>query len=147
MWVVQVVDSIITHVLCHLLMCILNFSFAYLNTSFACSDWLITKKANLHLQCKSTSWHSPKAAQCKLYSVFLCFFFVLDFCLDLWSWTMWSWGRIHKTHLSATFSLKYGKLPLKLRISLMFQGLHLSIKGFTYLLRNSLNFLRFKGKT
>ena len=28
----------------------------------------------------------------------------------------------------------------------MFQGLHLSIKGFTYLLRNSLNFLRFKGE-
>ena len=58
-----------------------------------------------------------------------------------------AWGRIHKTHLSATFSLKYGKLPLKLRVSLMFQGLHLSIKGFTYLLRSSLNFLRFKGKT
>ena len=59
---------------------------------------------------------------------------------------LWSWGRIHKTHLSATFSLKYGKLPLKLRVSLMFQGLHLSIKGFTYLLKNSLKFLRFKGK-
>ena len=57
------------------------------------------------------------------------------------------WGRIHKTHLSATFPLKYGKLPLKLRVSLMFQGLHLSIKGFTYFLRNSFNFLRFKGKT
>ena len=56
-----------------------------------------------------------------------------------------SQGCIHKTHLSATFSLKYGKLPLKLRVSLMFQGL--SIKGFTYLVRNSLNFLRFKGKT
>ena len=55
-------------------------------------------------------------------------------------------GRIHKTHLSTTFSLKYGKMPLKLRVSLMFQGLHLSIKGFTYLLRNSFNFLRFKGK-
>ena len=60
---------------------------------------------------------------------------------------MKDWGRIHNTHLSATFSLKYGKLPLKLRVSLMFQGLHLSIKGFTYLVKNSLNFLRFKGKT
>ena len=56
-----------------------------------------------------------------------------------------TWDRTHKTHLSATFSLKYGELPLKLRVSLMFQGLHLSIKGFTFLLRNSLNFLRFKG--
>ena len=58
-----------------------------------------------------------------------------------------TWGCIHKTHLSATFSLKYGKLLLKLRVSLMFQELYLSIKGFPYLLRNSLNFLRFKGKT
>ena len=45
-----------------------------------------------------------------------------------------------KLWLSATFSLKYGKLPLKLRVSLMFQGLHLSVKGFTYLLTNSLTF-------
>ena len=78
---------------------------------------------------------------------------ILELKLGLGTDEFWirirTWGRIHKTHLSATFSLKYGKLPLKLRVSLMFQGLHFkSIKGFTYLLKNSLNFLlRFKEKT
>ena len=41
----------------------LNTSFAYLSTSFAYSDWLLTKKANL----QSTSWQSPKCGPCCIF--------------------------------------------------------------------------------
>ena len=62
MW--EVVDSGITQVSrCHW-MCIVNFSFAYVNTSYLYSDWLITKKVNL----QSASWHSQKVAH-TVYSV------------------------------------------------------------------------------
>ena len=66
MWVVM--DLSVTHVLGHCWMHLLNFSFAYLNTSFAYYDWLITVKANIEVT------DIPPKAEKAVYSVNIAIF-------------------------------------------------------------------------